>query len=81
MLLHGNVIELAISTYRKQQLSNEVNKLKESSTKMNYYTGDKSNIPLTKTTKLLNKKFKTPMKEYRSPSTKDTYKDTDLDMR
>ena len=48
---------------------------------MNYYTGDKSNIPLTKTTKLLNKKFKTPTKEYRSPSTKDTYKDTDLDMR
>ena len=64
--------------YRKQQ-SYEVNKLKPS--KMKYYVGDKSNIPLTKTTKLLNKKFKTPVMEYRSPSTKDTYKDTDLDMR
>ena len=66
---------------RKQQLSKEASKLKQSNTKKNPYIGDKSNIPLTKTTKLLNKKFKTPIKEYQSPSTKDTYKDTDLDMR
>jgi ribosome assembly protein YihI (activator of Der GTPase) len=55
--------------------------LKQSNAKKNPYVGDKSNIPLTKTTKLLNKKFRTPMKEYQSPSIKDTYKDTDLDMR
>ncbi|XP_028401962.1 cytoskeleton-associated protein 2-like isoform X2 [Dendronephthya gigantea] len=67
---------------RKEQSSKEKKKLKQTNSKtILYYTGSKSNIPLTKTTKFLNKKFKTPLKEYQSPSIKDTYKDVRLDMR
>lgn len=63
---------------RKQQKCDDRSK---QSIRNNPYVGGKNNIPLTRTMKLLNRKFKTPVKKHQSPSLKNTYKDTELDMR
>ena len=64
---------------RKQEIK-DLNKLRQDSNTINHGLKKKS-TPFTSTSRACNKKFKTPTRNFLSPSKRDTYKDPKLDMR
>lgn len=58
---------------RKQEIK-DLNKLRQDSNTINHGLKKKS-TPFTSTSRACNKKFKTPTRNFLSPSKRDTYKD------